>query len=314
MGDGMRRLHLELVCRADSAAKFAELAGSWLTDARAEFFPELSRRLPDAPALQRQQAEDPGALVGPPDSTWAQTVVYREATARRGTSDVVYTPHAWQQLLAGLASEYPFGVLFVMMPLDAEGRLAGRRLAASVGVRRDRSDPAWVRFQVDTAVELAWWPDPAEIAAKQAEWVDRLERWAIRLDACYGHLTDDASNTYGTALEMATQRPGIDPPTVPRCHEMLRGYSWVTICAAELAQRLGGAGALAAAGAFHEVRQLPGGQVLLQATPLLEQYEGTAVEQVFRLLAPVLLPGLVTTARMPRNARLLVGVDAADYR
>lgn len=307
----MGRLLLELVCRADSAVEFAARAGSWLTDARAEFFPELSRRLPDAPALQRQ-GPDPRVTVGPPDATWAQIVVYPEATVLRGTNDVVYTPHAWHQLLSGLASGYPFGVFFVMMPLDAEGRLAGQRLAASVGVRRDRSDPAWMRFQVDTAAELAWWPPgSAEI---QAEWVGRLERWAIRLDACYGHLTDDASNTYGTALEMATQRPGIDPSTVPRCHQVLRGYSWVTICAAELAQRLGGADTLAATGAFREVRQLPGGQVLLQATPLLEQYQGTAVERAFRVLAPVLLPGQAAPERAPAGARIVLGADAADYQ
>jgi hypothetical protein len=310
----MGRLHLELVCRADSAADFAARAGSWLTDARAEFFPQLSRRLPDAPVLRRQEAHDLGAAIGPPDSTWAQIVRYREATAIRGTSDVVYTPDAWRRLLSDLASEYPFGVFVVMMPLDAAGRLADRQLAASVGVRRDRSDPAWVRFQVDTAAELAWWPGSAEIEAEEAEWVDRLESWAIRLDACYGHLTDDASATRGTALEMATQRPGIDPPTVPRCHEVLRGYSWVTICAPELAQRLGGVPALTASGAFYQVRELPGGQVLLRATRLLEQYQGAAVERSFRVLAPVLLPGRAAESRAPTGARLVLDTDAADYR
>lgn len=52
--------------------------------------------------------------------------------------------------------------------------------------------------------------------------------------------------------------------------------------------------ALAASGAFGEVRELPGGQVLLRATPLLEQCEGAAVQRVFHALVPVLLSGRVT--------------------
>jgi len=137
--------------------------------------------------------------------------------------------------------------------------------------------------------------------------------WADRLDACYAHVTDDA-DARGTALEMATQRRGIDPPTVPRCREVLRGYSWVTICAPELAERLGGVPALTASGAFYQVHKLSGGQVLLRATPLLEQYEGASVERVFRVLAPVLLPGWAAKPRAPVGARLMLGVDAADYQ
>jgi hypothetical protein len=60
----MNRLHLELVCRADSA-DFAARARSWLTDARAEFSPQLSRRLPDAPVLRRQQAHKPAVPAAP---------------------------------------------------------------------------------------------------------------------------------------------------------------------------------------------------------------------------------------------------------
>jgi hypothetical protein len=96
---------------------------------------------------------------------------------------------------------------------------------------------------MDAPEELVSWRHSASI---QEEWVSFVETWAARLDARYGHLTDDASHSRETALEMATQVMGIDPPTVPRCHEALRGYSWVTVCAPELAQRLGGVPALTA--------------------------------------------------------------------
>lgn len=210
-----------------------------------------------------------------------------------------------------MPSVYPFDVAFTMMPLDAAGRLADSRATVSAVVSRDHDDPRWVRFMMEAPTELASW-DRSD--STQEEWISFLESWTPKLDACYGHLTDDASDTYGTALEMTTQTLGIDPSTVSRCHEVLRGYSWVTICAPELAQRLGGVLALTASGAFYQVRELPGGQVLLRATQLLEQYQGSAVERVFRVLAPVLLPGRADPEHAPVGARLVTGVDAADYR
>jgi len=306
----MRLLQLELACRADSAVEFAQHARSWLTEARTELFPELSRRLPSAPAL-RSQTGDFDAVIGPPGATWADVGVYREANPFSGTSIELYKPRSWQRLLDTLAAVCPIRVSLMMTPLDGTGRLVDSRATVSVVISRDHDDPRWLRFMMGAPDDLVSWPRSVRI---QEEWVNFVESWAARLDACYGHVTDDADDISGTALEMATQTLGIDPPTVPRCREVLRGYSWVTVCAPELAQRLGGAPALIASGAFHQVRELPGGQVLLRATPLLEQYEGAAVERVFRVLAPVLLPGRATKTRAPVGARLVVGADAADYQ
>ncbi|MEU9341671.1 hypothetical protein AB0D74_10665 [Streptomyces sp. NPDC048278] len=72
----------------------------------------------------------------------------------------------------------------------------------------------------------------------------------------------------------------------------LRGYSWVTGVPSELATRLGGAQRLAATGAFHAVRELRGGGLLLQATETLAGYDDRAMREVFRVLAPVLPPGI----------------------
>jgi hypothetical protein len=304
-----RRLVLELVCRADSAEEFARNARSWLTEATAELFPELSRRLPGT-AVLRRQTDDRRAAIGPPETTWAQLTVYQEPTPFHGVKSMLYKPRAWQNLLDTMALAYPFEVSIVMMPLDEAGQWIDSRAAVSAAVGRDHDDPRWVRFMMDAPTDLVCWGR----SGIQQEWIRFAETWAARLDACYGHLTDDASSVNGTALEMATQILGIDPPTVPRCREVLRGYSWVTVCAPELAQRLGGARALAASGAFHQVRELPGGQVLLHATPRLEQYQGAAVEQVFRTLAPVLLPGRADPRRAPVGARLVLGADAADHR
>jgi hypothetical protein len=303
------RLQLELTCRADSAEEFARHARSWLTEARTELFPELSRRLPGA-AVLRRQTDDPDAVIGPPGGTWAHFDVHREATPTSGASTQLYRPRTWQGLLDTLASVHPFDVRLIMMPLNEAGQLMDRLASVSAVIRRDRDDPRWVQSMMSAPEELVSWRRSARI---QDEWVSFVETWAARLDACYAHITDDA-DARGTALEMATQTRGIDPPTVPRCHEVLRGYSWVTVCAPELAERLGGAPALTASGAFHQVRELPGGQVLLRATPLLEQYQGAAVERVFRALAPVLLPGRADEIRAPVGARLVLGADAANYQ
>ena len=72
----------------------------------------------------------------------------------------------------------------------------------------------------------------------------------------------------------------------------LRGYSWVTVVAAELAGRLGGAEALRASGAFYEVSELRDGVLWLRATPTINDFTGKRVRRVFDALAPVLLPGL----------------------
>jgi hypothetical protein len=109
--------------------------------------------------------------------------------------------------------------------------------------------------------------------------------------------------------------PDLDPGPGPRCRAVLRGYSRVTICAAELAIRLGGASALAASGAFDEVRELPGGRVHLRATAAVEDLEGAAVRRAFEALAPVLLPGRPDPERLSgMPARLVRDCDAGDFR
>lgn len=94
----------------------------------------------------------------------------------------------------------------------------------------------------------------------------------------------------------------------------LRGYAWVTVVPPELAVRLGGADALAATGAFHEVEALPHGGVWLRATESLDAYDAAAVRRVFHALAPVLPPGLPEITERSDFDWQLVEEDAAAYR
>ncbi len=303
-------LQAELTVRVDSADEFAQLAADWLTDARAELFPELSHGLQDEQPELPDDEEDPAEpVLGPPGATWA-TLARQRTPTPSDWGEPGYSARAWQRLLSSLARDYPYLVQIWMTPLDAAGQLSGEGSTASLAVHRSPAHPQWVRFEAKAGPGTGW-PGSAPV---QDTWASFAKEWATRLGACYGHISDDA-DIYATALERATQGAEVDPPAVPRCHQVLRGYSWVTICAAELAARLGGASALAASAAYQEVTELPGGQVFLRATTLIEEYQGAALQRVFGTLAPVLLPGRPDPDLLGAlRARLVMHADAADYQ
>jgi hypothetical protein len=173
---------------------------------------------------------------------------------------------------------------------------------AYVRVDRMPETPAWVRFRLQVGSALLQAPD---VIPRSTAFVKQRVEHVAASSGRIEHAGDDQ-----TALERAI---GVRPSeTIPKSREVLRGYSWVTMVAAEVACRLGGPAGLADTGAFHVVQELRHGIVWLQATPDPSEYEGVAVKRVFEALAPVLIRGL---ARDTYDARpLLRGVDAADRR
>ena len=95
--------------------------------------------------------------------------------------------------------------------------------------------------------------------------------------------------------------------------DVLRGYSWVTVCPGELAQRMGGTAALAASGAFWGIEELPGGGVWLQASEDFADYN-EMMRRVFETKAPVLPPGLAEPEPMEEKRYRLVWEKVAWYR
>lgn len=272
----MTTLHAELCLQPGSRANFARLARGWLTEGRARLFPELDRALGTA-GPNAERPEDDDAPWGPPGGVWARMLVRQQPQAVGGRS-TAYSPRAWRRTLDELAGSYPFQVRLELTPLDANGHPATAE-PAQLSVQRSQHNEAWARFEA-----------AAPGGGDPSAWAGFVREQAVAADAQYGHVTDDATS-HGTALERAVLGVTAEPPAIPRCRDVLRGYSWVTIVAAPLARRLGGAGALAASGAFAEVSPLPGGQVLLRATPDLDDYQGPAVRRVLAVLAPVLMPG-----------------------
>jgi hypothetical protein len=307
----MTNLHAELVVQPGSRADFARLARGWMTQARRRLFPDFDRILETAgPDTVRggEPPEDDDAPWGPAGGLWAQVVVRQQPQAIGGVS-TPYSARNWRRALDGLERSQPYLVRLDMMPLDRAGRPVSAGPPATLTVQRSQHDPRWARFEAEAPDRLVAWAGTPDVPLS---WAGFVKEQAAAVGAHYGHVTDDATS-HGTALERAVLGVLVEPPGIPRCRDVLRGYSWVTIAAARLAARLGGAGALTASGCFAEVSVLPGGQVFLRASPALADYEGPAVRRVFGVLAPVLLPGRSDPEAVSGSrVRLVLDADAAD--
>ncbi|MEU3922857.1 hypothetical protein [Streptomyces sp. NPDC029004] len=128
--------------------------------------------------------------------------------------------------------------------------------------------------------------DPAYCESAVAFLVAALDT----VNPAFAWLGDDGPATDDTNLDCVLNRRVRD--SVREARNLLRGYSWTTVCPEELSRRLGGPDALAGTGAFHRVVPLTGGGVVLQATRTVAEYSDDAVRRVFEALHPVLPPGI----------------------
>ncbi len=301
-------MHVELVSELDSRDEFARLTGEWITGIRDLLYPGFDEN--QSRGLLPFSPPDPPAgywILGRPAALKANIYIQRYPHDSLGRG-ATYSGRSWEKLVNGLAEAYPFRVSLLLSAVDDTGKAAGSGSSLLIGVRRDADSPGWVRFEASPPPDIV---DVSGSPQLQRELVSFVREWVAKVKTCYGHVTDDA-DSLATALERATGRYSWD--TIPRCREALRGYSWVTVCPAELAARLGGSIGLERTEAFCAVAEVAGGSVFLQATPAFDEYDGAAMRRVFEALAPVLLPGRV---KEPEGGgwlgRVVTGVDAADY-
>jgi hypothetical protein len=120
----------------------------------------------------------------------------------------------------------------------------------------------------------------------------RSVRWACdRYNAVFGHVSYRHAGEM-TELERFLKGYEGDPTSnTPRWRSRLRGYSWLMVVPAEIADVLGGADTLRASGAFYCVTVLPNESLLLQATPTFREYRGVTVANVHRVVQDVLISG-----------------------
>lgn len=297
-------LDVELDCPVPlDAAEYRLLAERWLTsvtDRFADDYMDAFRGGADLPDGSK-------VVVAVTLVTWG------EENGRRAKSRP-WSERNWAWFLRQLDS----------MPLVAE---MGFGVAEPAGIRNGK--PVWsyegedIRIRVERPFHAQDWVrfhcsrgfttpqlqrDRLSLEQSAAE---LLEEQAELVEPVFGHIADDVRSIIRTALENALGL--MDDETLPVATETLRGYGWVTVVPARIAQRLGGAEALRASGAFHRVTECSNGALVLQATEHMSQYEGDRLFQVFRALAPALPPGKPSLDRNIGAARLIYE-DAADYR
>jgi hypothetical protein len=274
---GVSLVHVEVNCSLPDDADFAAVARSWL-EGGAAFFPELVNRLNSGAAS--------GAFVDQPrDGRMAQRKFSRSG---------------WERRLAGLDGR-PLGQTLAIVD-ESEDPVGSIEITV---VDEHVDMPGQVRLTLNARA--------LELLAPEAG-----ERWMSFLVDCvgsrsvdYGQITLDGNINHGTSLDMALRRDFIT--SIEESSKFLRGYGWITLCPAVLADRLGGGSALEATGAFVAVRTLSSGDVLLLATASPKEFDQAALRRVWHAVAPVLPPGLPkVTIGYERNEVILE--DAADVR
>ncbi len=302
----LRAMHATLVAEVPSAEAFAAASRNWLAGALEEVFPALGEGLRTRPVIKLRPPavrDTSGAPWGEPDQVLGKLGTCWEPSVSR-EREVLYSEPAWNEFLLALAG-YPWAARIVMTPLDGRG-LAPGYPSAEVRVARNPWTPGWTTFTFSAPAQDTGWPQSART---QEAWAEFVKRQAAMIGAAAGSMTDDIGPGL-SALQCATHNGG---PVLIASPDALHGYSWVTVVGAGLARRLGGADALAATGAFHEVSKLPDGAVWLRATPAINNFTGERIRMVFEALAPVLLTG-TAEFEFGEEYRIVEGADAAGYR
>ncbi|GID91965.1 hypothetical protein Adi01nite_13770 [Amorphoplanes digitatis] len=188
----------------------------------------------------------------------------------------------------------------------------------SLYAHRPGKSPGWLRIGAYVAESL--FLDERHGSAAQRLWLELLRSFAERCNPGFGQI-EYGYDTFGsTALEKSLSpdlpRHERSPRyTVAESRKYLRGYSWLTVLPAELAEQLGGVAALSASGAFAEVSALATGGVWLQATADYRAYGAEQVGRVHAALAGVLRPGELVrrdTAELGRPPHRLVFTSAGE--
>lgn len=285
------RYTLEFQLNVDrSAGNPAEIAFCWLDEMSQALAADARAEIADQPAKVSRGDGLPNAVFGIVTLTrWGQSG--KQLTAERNASV------AGMEWLRRELADVPWRTGLWLGRFDENGHRSG--WLANLRVQRMEESPDWLRLSA--YVPELMFLDPVDGSMLQRRYLDAVLMRADLWNPGFGHLSY-VVNDGATAFEACLRR--IDNPipqewwdhryTVNYCREFLRGYSWLTIVPEELAARLGGPAALAATGAFTEVRSLKNGGIWLLATSDYGDFNDDALRGVFNAVAPVLRPGPLT--------------------
>jgi hypothetical protein len=284
LGTESLQLHAELDREVGDPAHYHAVATQWFGGGLDRLAGELRERIETGPPLS---------------DTGVRATASRPARQAPHGVDVGAAPRPARRvgLLAGqLGSIHP-GASRPAGPgqvraIVLDGRGFPSRSGMGLTVERPDDASGWVVLSADAPAEE--FTDPARGHLLQRRWLGFVRDVAGDLNPSFGHLADD-NRGGGTSLDVLLRR--LRDQSVADSRTVLRGYSWVTICGQELADRLGGVDALRATRAFHEVEPVRAGGVWLQATERYQDYGPAQITDVFRAVAPVLPAGRSTPRR-----------------
>ncbi|TCO44076.1 hypothetical protein EV646_111269 [Kribbella antiqua] len=248
--------------------RLVEVSRWWLTEARSRLCGALSEGLRSG----LPTAEFAVGRIGAPE-------------LGGGNWSVSYTAERFEAVVASLSNGR--GDAMAHLNAAADDVSAGDCCSAHIAVTVDPDVRPWVTFSLRLAYRL---DDAGMIpVASQDDLVAFVRDFAELTEASFANIASDNSSNQ-TALE--TYLPRLQELGLMESPSVVRGYSWVTLVTANAVPRLGGVDGLESSGAFVEVAELQYGAALLRATRFFEEYKDSAVERVFRALAPVLPAGV----------------------
>ncbi|MEU4220831.1 hypothetical protein [Actinoplanes sp. NPDC026623] len=279
---------LDVQLNVDSSrGPLGEAAYAWFDTLTSALAPAERAELAGLPAATRLDPFSDGPH-GRPGELYGLIEVARSIDGGYPSSEWRHlSDEGWAWLRAELA-DLPFWKVTVWIGRFDEGGFLGDRMLF-VSAWPLRRTPGWLIL--DAQVPADQFTDPVSGLAGQQRWLAAIRQAADRLNPSFGQV-EYWRDKGRTALERWSGRENRDPQeSIPRTRERLRGYSWLTIAAQEVGDRLGGVPALAATGAFQEVAPLAEGGFWLLATKDFRDYEMISANLVFEALAPALPPG-----------------------
>jgi hypothetical protein len=292
-------VHAEIDFRLpEDGSHFRERAESWFADAIGALAGHALDPFVQALDLTGRAsvlAKGSRRPYGRPGELWGSLWLTRQLKSGRRLTGKVWSPKNWAGFLRDLES-FPLDAKISLTLLGPDGYPGSTWI--TIGARRDEDAAGWVALMVDRSSET--------FMRDQPTWKDFILRQTTKGPVCmFGYIADD-SVAHRTLLESAL---GIfQDETFPTLDYALRGYSWITLCSAGVAERLGGAQAVRDTGAFHEVSVMRGGGLLLQATEDIRDYHGERIVSVFNALRSVLPEEMPTRFISEMGLRLVFPV------
>ncbi|MEU8080271.1 hypothetical protein AB0B31_33045 [Catellatospora citrea] len=285
---------LEVQLNVDhTAGSFGDIAYRWLDEVSMVVVPDARAEIGPL-AAQVRRSPTPFGPLGQPGTVFGIVECRRMKTALASKAVERNASAAGMRWLRTQLADMPAQASMWFGRLDKRGHRSGRAL--SLRARRVAESPDWLRLEAH--LDESEFTDPQHGPGLQQRYLEAVWPFVDGFDPGYGGIdyTFDGATVFETSMR-GPERPRQwwdHTLSVSHCREFLRGYSWLTVLPKELVAVVGGAEALAATGAFTQVRSLRHGGLWLLATDDYRDYDQAAVERVFRAVAPALRPGTPT--------------------